>query len=159
MVNAAAISDRARMVDQLRAVAVFASVPSLAIATAWWLGDLSETIDDPDYLVRPIGLSPEASLAVGFVATAACIAGLAAAVQLTRSGGCGRRAVVVLVPWWVLAVYLGLGYRIMTAGVIGANIGGGLFVLTSFVVVPVAIGSSVAVWWATRRRVAGPESV
>jgi hypothetical protein len=65
----------------------------------------------------------------------------------------------VLVPWWVLAVYLGLGYRIVTAGVIGANIGGGLFVLTSFVVVPFAIGSSVAVWWATRRRVVGPGSI
>jgi hypothetical protein len=65
----------------------------------------------------------------------------------------------VLVPWWVLAVYLGLGYRIVTAGVIGANIGGGLFVLTSFVVVPVAIGSSVAVWWGTRRRVVGPGSI
>jgi hypothetical protein len=56
-------------------------------------------------------------------------------------------------------VYLGLGYRIVTAGVIGANIGGGLFVLTSFVVVPVAIGSSVAVWWGTRRRVVGPGSI
>ncbi len=85
--------------------------------------------------------------------------GLAAAVQLTRSGGCGRRVVAVLVPWWVLAVYLGLGYRILTAGVIGANIGGGLFVLTSFVVVPVAVVSSVAVWWVTRNRVVDPQKV
>lgn len=159
MVIATAIGDGAWMVDRLRAAAVFVSVPALAIATAWWIGDLSSTLDDPDYMLRPIDLSSETSWAVGFVATAACLVGAAAAVLLTRSGCCGRRLVAVLVPWWVLAVYLGLGYRIVTAGVIGANIGGGLFVLTSFVVVPFAIGSSVAVWWATRRRVVGPGSI
>ena len=156
MVDSAATCDCARMVDQLRATALFVSVPALAIATAWWIGDLSETLVDPDFMFRPMDLSPGTSRAVGLVATAICIAGLVAAVQLTRSDGGGRRLVAVLLPLLALAAYLGLGYRITTAGVTGANIGGGLFMLTSFVVLPLAIGASVAIWWVTRQREVDP---
>jgi hypothetical protein len=152
MVDAAAICDCARMVDQLRVAAVCVSVPALAMATAWWIGDLSESLVDPDFMFRPVDLSPGASRALGLTATAICIAGLVSGVQLARSGGRGRRLVAVLVPLWALAAYLGFGYRITTAGVTGANIGGGLFMLTSFVVLPLAAGATVAIWWVTRPR-------
>ena len=152
MVDAAAACDCRRMVDRLRAAATIVAVPALAVATAWCIGDLSETFVDPDFFFRPVELSPGTSRAVGLVATALCASGLVSAVQLTRSGGTGRRLVAALVPLWALAAYVGLGYRITTAGVTGANIGGGLFLLSSFVVVPVAIGASVASWWVTRKR-------
>ncbi len=156
MVDLAATCHCRRMVDQLRAAAVVVTVPALAIATAWWIGDLSETLAAPDFMVRPMELSAGTTRAVGLVATALCISGLASAVQLTRSGGRGRRLVAVLLPLFALAAYLGLGYRITTAGVTGANIGGGLFVFSSFVVVPIAIGASVAIWWVTRQREVDP---
>ena len=152
MVGRAVIGDGECMTDRLRPAAVFASVPALVVAAAWWIGDLSEDVPDPDFMFRPIELPSKVSLAVGLIATAVCVVGVVAGVLLTRSGGPGRRTVVVLVPWLVLAMYLGYGYRVTTAGVSGANIGGGLFVMATFIAVPVAVGASVAVWRTTRQR-------
>jgi uncharacterized membrane protein len=49
--------------------------------------------------------------------------------------------VVILV---LFAAWLGAGYRVATAGVIGANIGGGLFLLVTPVVAVVAFVSVAA---------------
>lgn len=100
---------------------------------AWWLiGDLSSVgfaPDELDYMVRaPEFLERHAAAAgvVGAVLTGACAAMLG---WLYIRGHIERRWPAVVAEVAVLGVLAGGAARIVTAGVIGANIGGGLVVL------------------------------
>ncbi len=112
---------------RLAALVLVVSVPGVA---HWLIGDLSEGSDPLrlDYFVRPT-LSASASRVLGSVSLGAfCLAAL----FLWRSA----RARPLTGAWkWVVALLMlvGLvvsaGYRVMTAGVGGANIGAGLFLM------------------------------
>ncbi len=100
-------------------------------ATTWWLvGDLTETtsgsityaIEPPDIStgwVRAIGI---ASAVIGGIAVAASLYGSA-----TARWDPGWRWVVAMVAG--AGMIVGYGWRVMTAGVAGANQGAGLVVL------------------------------
>ncbi|HEY1639527.1 MAG TPA: hypothetical protein VGG35_02465 [Streptosporangiaceae bacterium] len=109
-----------------------ALVITFPVAVWWCVGDLSTVplSADPDYAIRPLAISPTVERLAG-----------------TGSAGIAAVALIVLVlltarrrlagPWWqVLAPLLGAGllagagWRAMTAGVIGADIGAGLLVIT-----------------------------
>lgn len=108
---------------------VFASFLAAPVAAWWVIGDQSETHTNPDYLFRAPDLDPGAVRIVGLVAVLIVAVCVGSFVSWTR-----RR----LVPrsWWSVegpALFAGFatgyGLRIITAGVSGANIGGGLVIL------------------------------
>jgi len=105
-----------------------------AAAVTWWaVGDLSYTGPSSfgpglDHLIPPPDISPAAEQLIGTVAAAA---GAAACGVLLRPGSSPRkdlRWLAVVLPLLAAAVLLGWGWRVLTAGVIGANIGAGLAV-------------------------------
>ncbi|MEW2379756.1 hypothetical protein AB0883_27130 [Micromonospora sp. NPDC047812] len=105
---------------------------------AWWLiGDL--TNDEArrlaaegvelDYAIRPVSLGPAGDRIVGVLACVGVVVALAWLLRPTARRRLDPRW------WWVLAplvgagVLVGLGWRVLTAGGIGANIGAGLMVI------------------------------
>jgi hypothetical protein len=115
--------------------AVLGSAVALQVATpvaTWWLaGDLSTVpaSSDPDYAFRPWLISPAATRAAGIgsltiAATAIVLLGWATLRRLMDV-----RWWAVLVPLMAAGFIAGAGWRVMTAGVIGANIGAGFVVL------------------------------
>ena len=122
-------------------LAVAAAVVLVLAATvvSWWLiGDQSTTgPDNADYVIRPLfRLRPGAERAVG---SGSCALAVASALWLGwASAGHGFD-----LAWWsvvgpvlLIGILLGLGWRVFTAGVIGANIGAGLY---TFFVGPVIL--------------------
>jgi hypothetical protein len=103
------------------------------VVTAALVGQMSEGPGD-DYWVRPIVLSRAASVLAVWIAAV----GLGSAVLLIRKS-------VSLLPRAGLgglactAMLRGFGYRIVTAAVGGANIGGALFVMF--------VGPAMLVWF------------
>lgn len=122
-------------------------VAATPIATWWVVGDLSGTaIDDPDFLYRPLDLAPATEDLVGAGATLLVLAtATALAVGVARHEVDLRRWWSVLVPLLAAGALAGTGWRVVTAGVIGANIGGGLVLLF---VAPIVLG--LVVWAAGR---------
>jgi hypothetical protein len=99
---------------------------------AWWLVGDQSTVpasSDPDYAFRPWPISPAAARAAG-------IGSLTIAATATGLLGWATARRLLDVRWWAVLVPLtaagfiaGAGWRVMTAGVIGANIGAGFVVL------------------------------
>jgi hypothetical protein len=113
------------------APAALGLVLAMAIATWWLVGDLSTVplSASPDYAIRPWRISPAAARAAGIGSL------VVAAVTMAVLGWATLRRVLE-VRWWVVLVALlaagfiaGAGWRVMTAGVIGANIGAGFVIL------------------------------
>jgi hypothetical protein len=109
--------------------ASIAVVPMAAVATWWLVGDATEV--DPEfasYLFRAPDIEPATERAAGLVATllvvAYLIAALAAAVRAVSLDTYLGAAVCLVAAGALIGVFA----RILTAGVDGANIGGG-FVL------------------------------
>jgi hypothetical protein len=114
---------------RLRILAAGLLVVSASTASGWLVGDLSEHARPvpPDYMLRPIAIAPAMAWAIGIASvtlTAICLATLYAASPAGRSQWLGVAGAVLLA-----SVIIGGGYRVITAGVGGANIGGGLAVI------------------------------
>lgn len=97
-------------------------LPAGTLISIWLIGDLS--YDGPadgglDYAVRPVEVSTAVVTAAGAVAMLA----LVVTAMITRRS---RGARWVLVTLAAAGAAVGLLYRTMTAGVIGANIGAGI---------------------------------
>lgn len=111
---------------------------------AWWLLGLAKESPtaDPDYLVRPLSLSPLLRALFGWtglvVFVAACVYLLRRLEQLLA-----RRWGRSVLPLVLAGVVVGATYRIVTMAVIGANIGGGLAVFAALLFVPVLIGMAI----------------
>jgi hypothetical protein len=127
------ISTQARAADLLETVdmtVLCAAGLTIAAAVAtWWLvGDLSTPGSDVDYAFGPLTVDPtlERALGVGSIAVLVVALGLLAS---ARWRGFLARWWSVLVPLVLVGVIVGAGLRVMTAGVIGANIGAGLVAL------------------------------
>lgn len=100
-----------------------ASLPAAALTSAWLVGDLSSRGDaaDLDYALRPFAVSQGVHVAAGV----AGLAVLVLAVVVVRGVPSVRPVLACLLTAGLL---LGGAYRVMTAGVVDANIGAGLAV-------------------------------
>ncbi|MFE9768870.1 hypothetical protein ACFYPC_30875 [Streptomyces sp. NPDC005808] len=137
---------------------LIAAVP----VAAWGLMGQQNSTELPtsqlDYAFEPLGIPDGTATVLG--ATALVLAGACAAllVRASRSGGgLDKRWWGVLAPLVMAGLLAGTGWRILTAGVIGANIGAGLVV---FFMVPAVAGLVMwalgrGVWLATRRPTGG----
>ncbi|MGC4763911.1 hypothetical protein ACLQ20_13745 [Micromonospora sp. DT46] len=105
---------------------------------AWWLiGDL--TGDEArrlaaegvelDYAIRPVSLGATGDRVVGVLACVGVALALAWLIRATARRRLDRRWWWVLAPLVAAGVLLGLAWRVLTAGGIGANIGAGLMVI------------------------------
>ena len=116
----------AREMTYRRAV-VFAlcGLPAAAVAAVWLVGDLSYTgraDGHLDYVAHPVAVPSVVITALGLGGAA----GLALLV-LALGRRSGVRAVLLCAT--ASGVLLGVTYRIVTAGTIGANIGAGLAIM------------------------------
>lgn len=101
-----------------------------SVATWWLVGDLS--VEPPaggaavDYLIRPWPVDPRVERVLGWVASAVVVVVFGLLLWAALTHRLDPRWWSVLVPLSVVGVIAGAGWRVVTAGVIGANIGGGL---------------------------------
>ena len=125
-------------------------------ATWFWAGRLSEPELNPavaDYAWRPWRALLEHESLVGAVSTGVALAAALALIAMRRRVG-GWAAAPVLATTLALAVlgaWAGVGYRVITAPVVGANIGAGLVILATPALVVVEL-VAVAVWRSRRRQ-------
>jgi hypothetical protein len=119
-------------------------VASAAGVTFLWVGDLSEPIEPKyaDYLWRPWPFLVRYGTAVGVVSVIVFVVAGVALAFARRAGRMPAPLLAQVVVLTVFSAWLGLGYRALTAGVVGANIGGGgvwlltpVFALVTLVVV------------------------
>lgn len=124
-------------------------------ATWFWAGRLSEPELNPavaDYAWRPWRSLVEHESLVGAVSTGVALAAaLALIVMRRRVGGWAMAPVLATtLALAVLGAWAGLGYRVITAAVVGANIGAGLVILATPALVFVELVAVVV--WRSRRR-------
>ena len=127
----------------LAGVVLVAATP---IAVWWLVGDLSTTaVPDPDYMIHPIPMGAAVERLLG--SSAVLLVGVSGAVLLgaTWRGRLPARWWGVLVPLLAAGAFCGAGWRVLTAGVVGANIGGGLVLLGGGPIVLTLIGVAVVV--------------
>jgi len=118
---------RARGAPVAPALILVLAVP----VAAWWLVGDQSTVPasmDPDYAFRPWSIGPVAARAAGIGSLAAGGAAAAVLIGLTLRRRLDVRWWAVLVPLLAAGAIAGAGWRVLTAGVIGANIGAGLVV-------------------------------
>lgn len=103
----------------------------LSPITTWWMvGDMSYKGDpDLDYMFEPLPLTSGQQVAIGATATILSVAALTAFATGYRQGLVRRADVRVALPALLVGAYCGVGWRMTTAGGIGANIGGALVVM------------------------------
>lgn len=140
-------------------VAFLVMVFATPVAVWWAVGDWSIDATEPDYAVRPLALSGAAQTTAG---VAASLLTAVAAVVLWRRGALrrDRRWFGVLFALLVIGVLAAMGWRIVTAGVIGANIGAGFVIIFGVPLAAVVIVWAVArsIWLATRGRRSNPRA-
>ncbi|MFC6022024.1 hypothetical protein ACFP2T_38405 [Plantactinospora solaniradicis] len=130
--------------DLVLAVAVL--VIATPVATWWLVGDRSTVPAGavPDYAFQPWDVNPGVAHAAGI---GSVVAALVALLVLGRATGRNRldpRWWGVFVPLLAAGVTVGFGWRVMTAGVIGANIGAGLMILLGGPVVAALLIGAIA---------------
>jgi hypothetical protein len=102
----------------LAAAALVLAVP----VVTWWLAGDQSTVPvsaNPDYVIRPFGISPALERALG---RGSVLVAIAAALLLTWASlryGLDPRWWSVLGPLLLAGVLTGFGWRLFTAGVIG----------------------------------------
>ncbi|MFC9681052.1 hypothetical protein [Streptomyces sp. NPDC056948] len=105
-----------------------------------------------DYAYQPWDIGDGVAAVVGGLALVLAGAGAAVLVRAARRGALDQRWWGVLGPLVFVGLLAGVGWRILTAGVVGANIGAGMLIIFG---TPVAAGLLLwavgrGVWLATR---------
>ena len=116
----------------LPVVAAVVLVLALPLAKSWWyVGDVSEVpaAAEPDYMIQPWNLGPGRELLVGIAALVLCVLAFVALLFATYQGKLTARWWAVLIPLIAVSVMVGATWRVLSAGVIGANIGAGIMLL------------------------------
>lgn len=138
--------------------ALRAPVVALGIAAVgpltWWLAQAlpDEVPADPyaDYMWDPPELSGAQLLGIGLMSVVAVLSAGFVMANGMRSRTLRREWLWIVLPLAGLAGYAGLTYAVATEPVIGANIGAGLLILGSVVVVPATVGASL--WFVRQLR-------
>jgi hypothetical protein len=106
-------------------------VAAIPVATWWLVGDQSTVppSDDPDYAIHPFNVGLGTERAIGIGSSGLVVITLLALVFATFRHYVHPRWWIVLCPLLVAGFIVGAGWRVMTAGVIGANIGAGFVVI------------------------------
>src|SRR5215472_1781022 len=124
--------------DGKRAVARWAAWPAAAglvlafpVASWWLVGDLSTVpaSEHPDFAFRPLDVGRGVERAAGLASVLVAAVMLLMLVWFTVRHLFDARWWTVLVPLMAAGFIIGAGWRVMTAGVIGANIGAGIVVI------------------------------
>ncbi|MBR8642202.1 hypothetical protein KEF29_29905 [Streptomyces tuirus] len=105
-----------------------------------------------DYAFQPWGVGDGVAAVVGGVALVLAAVGAAVLVRGSRRGDLDHRWWGVLGPLVVVGLMAGVGVRILTAGVAGANIGAGLLIMLGTPVAAALVLWALVrgVWLATR---------
>lgn len=118
-----------------RATALSAAIAATIAAPllAWALiGNLSEPgLTDPDFLLPPLTTTPAIRFALLAVSAVVLAVGLATTWTSARRRVITQREATALVPALGIGAFTGLAVRVLTAGGVGANIGGGLVVMAA----------------------------
>lgn len=137
----------------------------LVLATplaSWWVMDViatSEQLLDPDYAFRPIQIDPTTKLLIGVMAVTVVVTAAFALVLTDPDWRFVRRWWTVVAPLLAVGAICGGGWAVMTAPVIGANIGAGLVLLGAPPLVLALLVWAPARWcWLLARRSEPPES-
>ncbi len=121
--------------------------PLVAVSTWWLVGDISEPgLASLDYFVEPPAISARSETALGWVASIAAIATAAIVEHGGRTAAITRRRSTAAIPMIAIGVFVGFTFRVVTAGVSGANIGAGLLMMGSTVFIPVMIAVASLLW-------------
>jgi hypothetical protein len=139
-------------------VAVACILVALPVSTWWIVGDLAEE-GGVDYMFHPPDISKTETRVIGVTATAVLIAGAVVVLGLARRGMLGIADLRTAVPLAAVGIYLGLGYRVVTAATDGANIGGGLVFMFGIFFVPVMLLLAVNQWRRTPHQADDPENI
>lgn len=135
------------------AVAGVVLVTATPVATWWVVGDQSEDVDpaNADYVLTPPSVSGSVELALGAGACVLVVTATVALAVASMRGRLGRRWWGFLAPLVVIGMFVGASYRVMTAAVIGANIGAGMVILVGPPLILVALAVSAHSWRALTR--------
>jgi hypothetical protein len=102
------------------------------VAVWWRVGDQSPTVPPGtalDYVIRPPVIDPWVERVIGIAAVLVVGGTVFLLVRGSRRGRFDRRWWAALLPALAAGIVAGLGGRVVTAGTIGANIGGGLVII------------------------------
>jgi hypothetical protein len=132
------------------AVAGVVLVVAMPVASWWLVGDLSTETADPDYFLRPVDLGDTAQHVVGVGAVVLVAASAVALVVARWRGRLDRRWWSVLVELVLAGGLCGAGWRVLTAGVIGANIGAGFVMVVVAPIVAALVSLAVLEWLSLR---------
>lgn len=127
------------------------------VAVWWMVGDLTTTeVPDPDYLIAPVPMPATVERLLGVSAVLLVLATAVALLGATRADRVPARWWGVLAPLLAAGALSGVGWRVVTAGVVGANIGGGAVLLGGPVIVLALVGVAAVVARPLRRRPGPP---
>ncbi len=108
-------------------------------AATWWVvgpnpgnelgSDPASGADDYDYLFQPPTIDPGLERAVGIGSILAVVCGAGLVARGIRNGRLDSRWLPAILMLTVAGVIMGAGGRVLTAAVVGANIGGGFVLL------------------------------
>lgn len=119
-------------------------VISTAVSSWWLIGDLTET--DPvsaDYIVRPPGFLTAHERRIGVVGLITLLIAIGMVILVWRRTRPRVEWGILLTIWLIAAMAAGYAERVITVGVVGANIGGGMLILASPVAAILLIGISI----------------
>ncbi len=128
--------------EEPRLLPILAGAVATAPFTWWVLGMMTHFSDaaSPDYLVQPLDMSEGTELLIGLSAMVLASAGGFLIAWSIRSHRWSIRWAGVLGPVFAAFGYAGATYRVITAPVTGANIGGGILILAAGPVALVLLG-------------------
>lgn len=105
-------------------------VLAATIATWYLVGDQSTTSpDDADYVIRPIRVSRRLERVVGLGGVLLTVVAATALIWASVRHTFDLRWWLAIGPATAAGALLGLAWRVLTAGVIGANIGAGCMLM------------------------------
>ncbi|HEV2069178.1 MAG TPA: hypothetical protein VGR26_05245 [Acidimicrobiales bacterium] len=117
---------------RMRAIAAVVLVLAVPFAVASVIGETTIANVDPkyvDYVVRPPDIPVAGEVVIGALSAVLVVAATAALAWSWKRDPPDAGFLSVLLPLVVVGVILGVAWRVMTAAVIGANIGATLLVL------------------------------
>ena len=128
-------------------------VAATPVATWWVVGDRSSRgFDDLDYIFRPLDLPLWVEMLSGAGAVAVVMACVFVLFEAREDGRLVREQVRTLALLCLAGAIIGGGWRAVTAGVIGANIGGAMVLLLGLPLAVALIGAAVVHAVVERRR-------